>query len=102
MLDVVWLIPALPLAGFLVILLFGRRLGEPKAGYLATALCGGAFAVTVGVFADLMSMDAEERSHHAAKVIFSWYRSVRCTSISASWPIRSASPWRCSSPASAR
>ena len=29
MLDVVWLIPALPLAGFLCILLFGRRLGDP-------------------------------------------------------------------------
>ena len=38
MLDVVWLIPAFPLAGFLLILLFGRRLGEPKAGYLATAM----------------------------------------------------------------
>ena len=32
MLDVVWLIPALPLAGFLLILLFGRRLGEPEVG----------------------------------------------------------------------
>ena len=36
-----WLIPALPLAGFVLILLFGRRLGEPKAGYLATAMIGG-------------------------------------------------------------
>ena len=37
MADLVWLIPAFPLAGFLTILLFGRRLGDPKAGYLATA-----------------------------------------------------------------
>ena len=29
MLDVIWLIPAFPLAGFLLILLFGRRLGDP-------------------------------------------------------------------------
>ena len=29
MLEVIWLIPAFPLAGFLLILLFGRRLGEP-------------------------------------------------------------------------
>ena len=42
MLDVVWLIPALPLAGFLMILLFGRRMGEPNAGYLASAMVGGA------------------------------------------------------------
>jgi NADH-quinone oxidoreductase subunit L len=49
-LDVVWLIPALPLVGFLVILLFGRRIGEPGSGYLATLMVGGSFAVTVGVF----------------------------------------------------
>ena len=70
MVDVVWLIPALPLAGFLLILLFGRKLGDPKAGYLATAMIGSAFVVTVGVFADLMSMDVEERRHVAT--LFQW------------------------------
>ena len=34
--ELVWLIPALPLAGFLVLLVGGRRLGEPVAGWLAT------------------------------------------------------------------
>ena len=61
--DAVWLIPALPLAGFLLILLFGRRLGEPGAGYLATAMTGAAFVVSVGVFFDLLSNPAEERAH---------------------------------------
>ena len=70
MLDVVWLIPALPLAGFLLVLLFGRRLGDPKAGYLATAMVGSAFVVTVGVFIDLMSKNAEERAHIAT--VFHW------------------------------
>ncbi len=70
MLDVVWLIPALPLAGFVLILLFGRRLGDPKAGYLATLMCGAAFAVTVGVFFDLLSKPAEEREH--IDKVFSW------------------------------
>ena len=70
MLDVVWLIPALPLAGFLLILLFGRRLGEPKAGYLATTMVGASFLVTVGVFLDLMSKTAEERSH--IEKVFTW------------------------------
>ena len=70
MLDAVWLIPALPLAGFAVILLFGRRLGDPKAGYLATLMCGGAFVVTVGVFFDLLSKTAEERQH--VRKLFSW------------------------------
>ena len=70
MVDVVWLIPALPLAGFLCILLFGRRLGDPKAGYFATAMVGASFFVTVGVFLDLMSKTAEERRH--VKTLFEW------------------------------
>ena len=41
MLDLVWLIPALPLAGFLFLLAFGRRLGEPRSGWLATVVCAG-------------------------------------------------------------
>jgi NADH-quinone oxidoreductase subunit L len=70
MLNVVWLIPALPLAGFVVILLFGRRLGDPKAGYLATLMCGSAFVVAVGAFFDLLSKTAEQRQHIAK--VFSW------------------------------
>ena len=70
MLDVAWLIPALPLAGFVLILLFGRRLGDPRAGYLATLMCGGAFVVTVGVYFDLLSKSAEERTHISK--VFTW------------------------------
>ncbi|MDO9175224.1 MAG: NADH-quinone oxidoreductase subunit L, partial [Actinomycetota bacterium] len=70
MLDLVWLIPALPLAGFLCILLFGRKLGDPKAGYFATLMVAASFAVTVGVFFDLLSKTAEERSH--VQTLFSW------------------------------
>ncbi len=70
MIDVVWLIPALPLAGFLVILLFGRRLGEPKAGFLATAAAAGAFVVTVGVFLTLLGRDAHDRT--VEKTLFTW------------------------------
>ena len=70
MLDVVWLVPALPLLGFLVILVFGRRLGDPRAGWFATAMVAASFLVTVGVFADLMSKPAEERRHIATA--FHW------------------------------
>jgi NADH-quinone oxidoreductase subunit L len=69
-LDVVWLIPALPLAGFLIILVAGRRIGEPRVGWLATLMPAGAFAVTVGVFFDLMSKTAAERHH--VKTLFAW------------------------------
>ncbi len=70
MLDLVWLIPALPLAGFLVILVFGRVLGEPKAGIVATAMTAASFIVTVGVFFDLLSRDESERHH--VETLFSW------------------------------
>jgi NADH-quinone oxidoreductase subunit L len=72
MADLVWLIPAFPLAGFLVILVLGRKLGEPKSGYVAAAAAGAAFVTSIAVFADLMSMDAEERTHRAATVLWSW------------------------------
>ena len=70
MLDLVWLIPALPLAGFLLIMLFGRKMGDPGAGYVATAMVGASFLVTVGVFLDLLSRGHEERSH--VVTLFSW------------------------------
>ena len=70
MIDVVWLIPALPLVGFLVLVITGRRLGEPKAGWLATAMCGASFLVTAGVFFDLLSRSSEERS--VTKTLFTW------------------------------
>ena len=70
MLDLVWLIPALPLAGFLVLLAFGRRLGEPRAGWLATAAAAGSFVVTVIVFVCLLGKDGEQR-HHVVK-LFTW------------------------------
>ena len=70
MLDVIWLIPAFPLVGFLLILLFGRRLGEPRSGYLASAMVLLSFIVSVGAYFDLVSMGEEERSH--VETLFSW------------------------------
>jgi NADH-quinone oxidoreductase subunit L len=70
MAEFVWLIPAFPLAGFLVILLFGRRLGDPKAGYVATAMVFASFAAAVAVFVDLLGREAEERS--TVVTLFSW------------------------------
>jgi NADH-quinone oxidoreductase subunit L len=68
--DLVWLIPALPLAGFLVLLVGGRRLGEPFAGWLATAMCGGSFVAALVVYAGLLGKSAEERHH--VQTLFEW------------------------------
>ena len=70
MLDLVWLVPALPLAGFVLIVLFGRRLGEPGAGVLATLMTASSFAVVAGVYFDMLSRTAEER-HHVVS-LFDW------------------------------
>ena len=72
MLDLVWLIPALPLAGFLILVAFGRRMGEPNAGWLATAMCGGAFVATAIVFAGLLGEDHEGRHH--VLTLFDWIK----------------------------
>ncbi|MDQ3147216.1 MAG: NADH-quinone oxidoreductase subunit L, partial [Actinomycetota bacterium] len=62
MTGAVWLVPALPLVGFVVLLVGGRRLGEPVAGWLATAMVGGSFLAGVVTLVGLLGEDGEERS----------------------------------------
>ena len=70
MLDLVWLVPALPLAGFLILVVLGRRMGEPGAGWLATAMCGGAFVASAIVMAGLIGEQGENRRH--LLTLFEW------------------------------
>ncbi len=70
MIDLAWLIPAFPLAGFALLVLFGRRLGEPGAGWVATVASAASFATTVAVFADLVGMEGEERFR--VQTLFTW------------------------------
>ena len=74
MLDLVWLIPALPLAGFLVLLLFGKRIGEPFAGWLAASMVGGSFAAAIAIFITLAGKSEEERAF--TKTLFTWLPSL--------------------------
>ncbi len=62
MLDALWLIPALPLAGAAVNLFLGRRLGK-AAGWLATGLVALGFVLAVTVLLDLLALPAAERVH---------------------------------------
>jgi NADH-quinone oxidoreductase subunit L len=61
MLSAVWLIPALPLLGVVLLLVFGRKLGEPWAGVLATTLMAGSFLAGVVTFLGLLDRHEEER-----------------------------------------
>ncbi|MDY7101710.1 MAG: NADH-quinone oxidoreductase subunit L, partial [Actinomycetota bacterium] len=68
MLDLVWLIPALPLAGFVLLVVVGRRLGEPLAGWVATLATAGSFAATVAVWAGLRAED----ERYFTQTLFEW------------------------------
>jgi len=68
--DLIWLIPALPLAGFAFLVFFGKRLGEPAAGWLATAAVGGSFLATVGVFLSLRGEAEADRQY--TQTLFEW------------------------------
>ncbi len=70
MLEAVWLIPALPLTGFLVLLVAGKRLGDPRAGWLATAMMGTAFLSAVIVFFGLVGEPGEDRVF--TQRLFTW------------------------------
>ncbi len=62
MLDAVWLMPALALAGAVVNLFLGARLGK-RAGWVASALVAAAFAIGVAVLLDLLSLPSDGRRH---------------------------------------
>lgn len=46
--GLLWLVIALPLASAVFLHFLGRRLGEPRSGYLATLAVAGSFAIALG------------------------------------------------------
>src|SRR5215218_3918097 len=69
MTDWVWVVPALPLAGAVAMLVAGKPLRR-IAGGLASALVGLSFAMAVAVFVDLLSFS--EGSRTASVRLFEW------------------------------
>ena len=61
MIELAWLIPALPFLGFALLVLFGHRLGEPVAGWLATLASAGAFVFTLVTFVGLLGREVDDR-----------------------------------------
>src|SRR5215471_19228822 len=62
-LDLAWLIPAFPAFGAVVLLLFGKRIGEPKAGWFATAMITLSFVASVIAFFALRSLSPDQRAN---------------------------------------
>ncbi len=69
--HLIWLIPALPLAGFLLLVAFGRRMGEPRAGWLATVMVVGSFVASVAVFLSARG-SAGGKSHVLTQKLYTW------------------------------
>jgi NADH-quinone oxidoreductase subunit L len=68
-LKLIWLVPALPLAGSAVNFFLGRRLGK-LAGWLASAMVAVGFVLAVIALTDLLSLPAEQRLYVTR--LFQW------------------------------
>ena len=68
--DIIFLIPAFPLLGFVLLMVGGRRLGEPLAGWLATGMVGASFVTTAVVFFGMAGLHEEERAYE--QTLFEW------------------------------
>ena len=70
--DGMWLVIALPLAGYAILQIFGKRIGEPVAGYLASALVGAAFLVAAVGSVSAFQGELE----HTRIFLFEWIPSL--------------------------
>lgn len=67
--NLVWLIPALPLLGFLLNAFFGKKvLGEKGVGVVATAVVFASFLVSLLVFQNLLALEGEHKRAFASLI----------------------------------
>jgi NADH-quinone oxidoreductase subunit L len=71
MLDLLWLIPALPLAGFLFNLALGPRLPKGVVGAVACGTVAAAFGVSLGAFLELAARPEAERE--IVQTLWTWF-----------------------------
>lgn len=65
-----YLIPLLPLAGFLVNGLWGKKLGDRAVGFIGSAVVGIAFVMSIAAFIELLGLDPHDR--HIERTFFDW------------------------------
>jgi NADH-quinone oxidoreductase subunit L len=69
--NAAYAIVALPLLGFVINLVLGRRLGEPAAGWVGTVAAGGSFIASLVVWVTMLGKPAGERVTDLN--IFTWF-----------------------------
>jgi NADH-quinone oxidoreductase subunit L len=57
--ELIWLVPLLPLVGFLLISLGKSYFSKCLAGIIASALVFGSFVISLGVFFDVLNGDGK-------------------------------------------
>ena len=72
MVELIWLVPALPLLGFFLLLLIGHKVGEPGSGWIATIAAGGSFLATLAVFVGLLGRDGHAGDRSYEFILFEW------------------------------
>lgn len=71
MIDLIYLIPLLPLVGFVFLGLFGSKIKNEKLiGAIGSGMVGISFLIAVSIFFQLLGAPAEERSHVVK--LFTW------------------------------
>ncbi|MBL7773944.1 MAG: NADH-quinone oxidoreductase subunit L [Chitinophagaceae bacterium] len=68
MLNLIWLVPLLPLLGFLTTGLFRNQLGK-SAGWIASAAVFGSFIISCGIFNELRGSASEGFTYHVLDFI---------------------------------
>ena len=62
MIKLVWLVPLLPLIGFIIIGLFGKKLSKGIVGTIGSGAVLGAFAIALGIFFELKGSVQKEHT----------------------------------------
>src|SRR5436190_1615096 len=62
-LNLIWLIPLFPAAGFVINGLFGKRMSKTIVGFIACAAVFVSFVIAAGAVFQLLQLDPEHRSH---------------------------------------
>ncbi|MET0420885.1 MAG: proton-conducting transporter membrane subunit, partial [Acidimicrobiia bacterium] len=70
LLDLAWIVPALPLLGAVILLFLGKKIGEPIAGWIATGLMALAFVWSIVMF--IAMRDLPEHAQVNVHNLFTW------------------------------
>ncbi|MET0275861.1 MAG: NADH-quinone oxidoreductase subunit L [Acidimicrobiia bacterium] len=70
LLDLAWIVPALPLLGAVILLFLGKKIGEPVAGWIATGLMALAFVWSIVMF--IAMRDLPEHAQVNVHNLFTW------------------------------